>query len=129
MSILLFQFWHFVVMCLWGYCLLKNIFFSKWFMFEALWNHLKFTFWCHFYINVTCCRLISLFMLIFFTYFCLGISEEDAVCVKYLLCMICIFLRNTGKYDMWKDRHWILIDVTSSDILVYSTNMVNGIQR
>ena len=63
-------------------------------------SHLKFRFRCHFYINVTLCRLISLFMLIFFTYFCLGISEEDALLVKYLLCTICIFLRNTGKYDM-----------------------------
>ena len=43
---------------------------------------------------------LYLFMLIFFTYFCLGISEEDALFVKYLSCTICIFLRNTGSYDM-----------------------------
>ena len=44
--------------------------------------------------------LISLFMLIFFIYFCLGISEEDVLLVKYLSCSICIFPRNTGQYDM-----------------------------
>ena len=49
---------------------------------------------------MTLCRLMSLFMLVFFTYFCLGISEEDALLVKYLSCTICIFLRNIGKYDM-----------------------------
>ena len=49
---------------------------------------------------MTLCKLISLFMLIFFTYFCLGISEENALLVKYLSHKICIFLRNTGKYDI-----------------------------
>ena len=63
-------------------------------------SHLKFTFPYHFYINVTLSRLISLFMLIFFTGFCLGISEEDALLVKYLSCTVCIFLRITGKHDM-----------------------------
>ena len=54
----------------------------------------------YFYINVTLFRLIYLFMLIFFTYFCLGISEEDALLVKYQSCTICICLRNTAKHDM-----------------------------
>ena len=63
-------------------------------------SHPKFTFPYHFYINVTLTRLISLFMLIFFTYFCLGVSEENALLVKYLSHTICIFLRNAGKHDM-----------------------------
>ena len=67
---------------------------------SGIMSHLKFTFPYHFYINVTLSRLISLFMLIFFTGFCLGISEEDALLVKYLSCTICIFLRNAGKHDM-----------------------------
>ena len=36
----------------------------------------------------------------FFTYFCLRISEEDALLVKYISCKFCIFLRSTGKHDM-----------------------------
>ena len=92
-------------------------------------NHLKFTFHYHFYINVTLSRLISLFMLIFFTYFCLGISDEDALLVTYLSCTICIFPRNTGKHDMCSDRNEILSDVTSLDHIVHSTSMVHGIQQ
>ena len=49
---------------------------------------------------MTLSRLKSLFKLIFFSYFCLKISEEDALIVKYLPCTMCIFLRNTGKHDM-----------------------------
>ena len=63
-------------------------------------SHLKFTFPDHFSINVILSRVISLFMLMFFTGFCLGISEEDALLVKYVSCTMCIFLRNTGKHDM-----------------------------
>ena len=69
-------------------------------MFYELWSYLKFTFTYHFYINVTLSRLISLFMLIFFIYCCLGISEEDGLLVKYLSCKMCIFLRNIGMHDM-----------------------------
>ena len=43
---------------------------------------------------------ISLYVDIFFIGFCLGISEEDALLVKYLSCTMFIFLRNTGKHDM-----------------------------
>ena len=66
-------------------------------------SHLKFTFPCHFYINVTLSRCIFLFML-FFHFFCLGISEEDALLVKYISCKICIFLRSTGKHDMYSGQ-------------------------
>ena len=62
-----------------------------WFMgVLAISKHFFHTGWCirdcepsgiyislSFYINVTLFRLISLFMLIFFTYVCLGISDED----------------------------------------------------
>ena len=78
----------------------QNIFFFKMVYVSGVASHLKFAFCYHFYINVTLYRFISLFMLIFFTGFCLGISEEDALLVKYLSCTICIFLRNTGKHDM-----------------------------
>ena len=78
----------------------QNIFFSKMVYVSGIASHLKFTFPYHFYINMTLSRLISLFMLIFFTGFCLGISEEDALLVKYLSGTICIFLRNIGKHDM-----------------------------
>ena len=64
-------------------------------------RHLKFRFPDHFYLHVILSRLISLFILVvFFTYFCLGISDKDALLVKYISCTICIFLRNTGKHDM-----------------------------
>ena len=63
-------------------------------------SHVKFTFPGHFPINVILSRVISLFMLIFFTGFCLGISAEDVLLVKYISCTMCIFLRNTGKHDM-----------------------------
>ena len=53
-----------------------------------------------FNINVTLSHLISLFMLIFFIYFCLSICEKDGLLVKYLSCKICIFLRYIGKHDM-----------------------------
>ena len=62
-------------------------------------SYLKFTFPDHFSINVILSTVISLFMLIFFMGFCLGISEEDVLLVKYLSCTMCIFLRNTGKHD------------------------------
>ena len=61
-------------------------------------SHLKFTFPDHFPINVIPSRVISLFMLIFFTGFCLGISEEDALLAKYVSCTMCLFLRITGKH-------------------------------
>ena len=73
---------------------------------------------------MACCRLISLFTLIFFIYFCLGTSVEDAVHAKYLLCMICVFLRNTGSIICVVDRHQILFDVASSDHFVHLTSMV-----
>ena len=63
-------------------------------------SHLKFTFPGNFPIYVILSRVISLFMLIFFTGFCLEISEEDALLVKYVSCTKCLFLRNTGKHDM-----------------------------
>ena len=77
----------------------QNIFFRMVYV-SGIVNHLKFTFPYHFYINVTLSRLISLFMFIFFTYFCLGISEEDTLLVKYLSCTVCICLRNTGKHGV-----------------------------
>ena len=43
---------------------------------------------------------ISLYVDIFLQFLVWGISEEDALLVKYLSCTICIFLRNTGKHDM-----------------------------
>ena len=49
---------------------------------------------------MTLSRLTSLFMLKIFTYFCLKISEEDALLVKYLSHIMCIFLRNMGKHGM-----------------------------
>ena len=63
-------------------------------------SHLKFTFPNHFPINVILSQVISLFMLIFCTDFCLGISAEDALLVQYVSCTMCIFVRNTGKHDM-----------------------------
>ena len=101
----LFSFWIIiVVLCwcfdLWGYCVSAKNFFFKMIYVSWIASHLKFTFPYHFYINITLSRLKSLFMLIFFTYLCLKISEENALLVKYLPCTMCIFLRNTGKHDM-----------------------------
>ena len=80
---------------------LCSIFFLRMVCVSWIVSHLKFTFPDHFCINVTLSRLVCLFMLIlFFLYFCLGISEEDALAVKYLSCRMCIFLGNTGKHDM-----------------------------
>ena len=96
---------HFIVMLqkyFWQYISFyippKNIFFFKMVNVSGIVGHLKFTFLNHFYINVELYRLISLFILICFTYFCLGISEEDALLVKYILCKFCILLRSTGKH-------------------------------
>ena len=116
-----FSFWLFVVLCWcsdsWGHSLSpKTFFFFKMVYVWGIASHLKFTFHCHFYINVTFCRLTSLFKLIFFIYFCLGISEEDTLLVKYLSCTICIFLRNTGKYDICsgQNSHIVWCDIFRS---------------
>ena len=114
MSILLFQFLAFVVVLfwcfdLWGYCVSAKIFFIKMVYVSWIASHLKFTFPDHFYINMTLSRLTSLFILIFFYIFCLKISEEDALLVKYLSCKICIFLRNTGKHDMCSGQKWDIV--------------------
>ena len=61
--------------------------------------HLKFTYPYHCYLHVKLLDgYISLHIDIFVTYFCLIISEEDALLVKYLSCKFCIFLRSTGKH-------------------------------
>ena len=61
----------------------QNIFFTMVYVSEVA-SHLKFRFSGHFYLTVTLSRLISLFMLVVFYIFCLGISDEDALLVKYL---------------------------------------------
>ena len=38
--------------------------------------------------------------IVLFTYFCLGISAEHTLLVKYISCKFCIFLRSTGKHDI-----------------------------
>ena len=92
--------WYCVDVLIYGGTVSLPKHFCKMFYVSGIASHLKFTFPYHFCINVTFARLISLFMLIFFTGFCLGISEEDALLVNYLSCTMCIFLRNTGKHDM-----------------------------
>ena len=103
MSILFFSvfgfLWYCVDVLIYGGAVSQNIFFTVADV-SGIVSHLKFTFPYHFYINVTLSRLIALFMLIFITYFCLGISDEDALLVTYLSCTICIFLRTKGKRDM-----------------------------
>ena len=54
-------------------------------MVSVLWpvSYLKFTFGDNFAIHMMLCRVICLFMLIFFfLHFCLGISEEDDLLLK-----------------------------------------------
>ena len=66
-----------------------------------------------------------------FIYFCLGISEEDALLVKYISCKFCIFLWSTGKHYMCSTQKLDTVwcdDVTSSDLIAHSTSMVNRIQ-
>ena len=56
--------------------------------------------------------VISLFILIFFvTYFCVEISGEDALLVKYIAYKFCIFLMHTGKHYMCNAQNQILSDV------------------
>ena len=104
MYILLFSVFGFLLYCVdvliyGGNVYLPKHFFSRMVYFLWILSHLKFTFADNFSIHVTLFRLICLFKLIFFLYFCLGISEEDALLVEYLSCRMCIFLRNTGKHD------------------------------
>ena len=105
MWILLFSVFGFLWYCVdvliyGGTVSLPKHFFFKMVYVSGIVSHLKFTFPDHFSINVLLSRVISLFMLIFFTGFCLGISQEDALLVKCLSCTMCIFLRNTGKHDV-----------------------------
>ena len=92
--------WYSVDVVIYGGAGSLSTFFFTMVHVSGIVSHLEFTVPYHIYINVTLFRLISLFMLIVFTYFCLGISGEDALLVKYLLCTICIFLRKTEKHDM-----------------------------
>ena len=104
MYILLFLAFGFLWYCVYVFIYGSTVSLPKHFfrMVSVLWLviHLKFTFADNFAIHVTLCRLICLFMLIFFLHFCLGISEEDDLLVKYLSCRMCLFLRNTEKHDM-----------------------------
>ena len=91
-------------------------------------GHLKFTFPYHFYINVTLSSLISLHVDIFVHIFVwqflmrmLYLSNTYHVQSVYFSgiqeSMICVV-----------DRNQILFDVTSSNHIVHSTTMVDGIQ-
>ena len=101
MSILLFSvfgfLWYCVDVLIYGgtVSLPKHFFFQNGLCFRGCKPSEIYISWSFFYKWV-----VSLFMLIFFTGFCLGISEEDALLVKYLSCTMCIFLRNIGKHDM-----------------------------
>ena len=116
MSILLFTVFGFLWYCVDVLIYRGNLSLPKHFFnvvhVSGIVSHLKFTFPYHFYINKY--RFISLFMLIFFTYFCLGISEEDALLVKYLSCKICLSGIQESMIGV-VDRNQILFDVTSSD--------------
>ena len=122
--------WLFVVLCwcfdLWGYCLSQNIF-SEWFMFYGLWGIWNLHFLIIFSINVTLSRFICLFMLIFFLYFCLGLSDDDALLVNTYHIQSVYFSGIQESVICVVDRNQILFDVTSSDLIVHSTSMVNGI--
>ena len=103
-----------VVLCWWFYLwgtmsLLEFVFFDKWFMCDGLWA----IWYLHFLII-----LISIWHFLgwnlsscwyFVTYFCLKVSEEDALLVEYLSCTMCIFLRNIGKHDMCSGQTWDII--------------------
>ena len=65
-------------------------------------------------------------MLIFFLHFVSGISEEEDLLVKYLSCRMCLFLGIPESMIYVVDSNQILFDVTSSDLLVHSTSMMNG---
>ena len=77
----------------------KHFFFR---MVSVLWlvSHLKFTFADNFAVHVMLYRFICVSMLIFFLHFCLGISEEEDLLVKYLLCRMCLFVWDIRKHDM-----------------------------
>ena len=63
--------------------------------------HLKFTYPYHCYLHVKHLDgCASLHINVFFTYFCLVISEGDALLVTYISCKFYIFLRSTAKHYM-----------------------------
>ena len=91
----------------------------------CLWlvSYLKFTFGDNFAIYVMLCRLICPFMLIFFLHFCLGISDDGDLLVNVeFVCFFCI----QESIMCVMDSNQILFYVTSLDLLVHSTSMVNG---
>ena len=64
--------------------------------------HLKFTYPYHCYLYVKLLDgYISLHIDVFVTYFCLVISEGDALLVTYISCKLCVFLSSTGKHYMY----------------------------
>ena len=81
-------------------CLCWNLIFLKWFMcdgLQAIWNlHfliISISIWHFLGWNLSSCWY-------FVTCFCLKISEEDALLVKYLSCTMLIFLSNIGMHDI-----------------------------
>ena len=55
----------------------------------------------NFAIHMMLCRIISLFMLmLFFCSFCLGISEEEDVVVKSVLCSFFVYLWHIRKHHV-----------------------------
>ena len=77
-----------------------NIFFR---MVSVLWpvSYQTFTFGDNFAIHIMLCRLICLSMLVlFFCIFCVGISVEDDLLVKYFLCRVCLFLWHTSQHHV-----------------------------
>ena len=105
----IFSFWLFVVLCLccglWGYCLSpKYICFQNDLCLRhcepsEIYVSLSFLYKCDTVLGLYLCSCW------YFLHISVsGISVEDAVCVKYLSCTICIFLRHTGKYDMFSGQ-------------------------
>ena len=82
----IFFLWYYVYVFIYGGTVsLLKLFFR---MVSVLWlvSYLTFTFGDNFAIHIMLCRLICLFMLVlFFCIFCMGISVEDDLLIKYLL--------------------------------------------
>ena len=122
-------FGFFVVLCwcfdLWGHCLSpKNIFFSKWFMFQGLWAILN----LHFLIHVIFLGLYVSSVDIFVQVF----VWEFLWRMFYLYNMYhveCVYLSGIqGSMICAVDRNQILCDITFWDHIIHPTCMVNGLQ-
>ena len=106
----------------------QNIFFT---MVYVSWvvSHLKFRFPDHFCLNVTLSRLISLFMLVVFLHIFVWAFLMRMLYLQNTYHVQSVYFSGIQESMIYVvDRNQILFDVTSSDHVVHSNSIMNGIQ-